>query len=175
MQFQVGKLVCELSLDGDGEVQTRWFLTNGRRTEAPKYLAARERRQYRAGRDAFLRAAGKLPARLGPQALASWRTLRRLAPALLVAAAVAGCARGGGIGLEAMIADQQCEQAGYEDGTPEYANCRMALYQQSAMNAAAMQAFYARQAELARQNQPQMCSYNGSTIGGITSGTMSCR
>jgi len=42
-------------------------------------------------------------------------------------------------------------------------------------NAAAMQAFYARQAETARQNQPQMCSYNGSTIGDITSGTATCR
>jgi hypothetical protein len=92
-----------------------------------------------------------------------------------VAATLTGCARGGGIGLEAMLADHNCEQAGYQLGTPEYANCRMAAQQQSAMNAAAMQAFYARQAEIARQNQPQMCSYNGSNIGGITGSTMTCR
>jgi hypothetical protein len=101
--------------------------------------------------------------------------LQRLTPVLLVAAPLAGCARGGGIGLEAMVADHNCEQAGYEVETPEYANCRMALYQQSAMNAAAMQAFYARQAESARQNLPQACVYNGSNIGGITGGTMTCR
>jgi hypothetical protein len=59
MRFQVGKFFCELSLDDDGGVQTQWYLGNGRRTEAPKNLAARERRQYRAGRDAFMRAAGK--------------------------------------------------------------------------------------------------------------------
>jgi hypothetical protein len=59
MRFQVGKFFCELSLDDNGSVQTQWYLGNCRRTEATKYLAARERRQYRAGRDAFLRAAGK--------------------------------------------------------------------------------------------------------------------
>jgi hypothetical protein len=98
-----------------------------------------------------------------------------LAIAASVASALTGCARGGGIGLEAMLADHNCEQAGYQLGTPEYANCRMAAQRQSAMNAAAMQAFYARQAEIARQNQPQICSYNGSNIGGITGGTMTCR
>jgi hypothetical protein len=64
---------------------------------------------------------------------------------------------------------------GYEIGTPEYAQCRMALHQQSAINAAAMQAFYQRQAEPARQSQAQTCLYNGSNIGGITGGTVSCR
>jgi hypothetical protein len=83
MKFQVGRFTCELSFDDDGSVQTRWFLRGGRKTEPPLYLDAADRRQYRAGRDAFLRAAGKLPARLGPAT--SWRALRRLAPALLVA------------------------------------------------------------------------------------------
>jgi hypothetical protein len=64
VQFQVGKFLCELSLDDDGRVQTRWFLRSGRKTEAPKYLDAADRRQYRAGRDAFLRVTGKAPARL---------------------------------------------------------------------------------------------------------------
>jgi hypothetical protein len=169
MKFQVGRFTCEMSLDETGEVVTTWW------PEAPKYLDAANRRQYRAGRDAFLREAGKLPPRLGARTAGSWHTLQRLTPVLLVASVLTGCARGGGIGLEATLADQNCEQAGYQLGTPEYANCRMAAQRQSAMNAAAMQAFYARQAEIARQNQPQICSYNGSNIGGITGGTMTCR
>jgi hypothetical protein len=177
MRFQVGKLTCEMLLDGDGRVQTRWFLRSGRKTESPKYLDAADRRQYRAGREAFLRGANKLPVRLGPQAARSWRALRRLAPLLVVAATLSGCARGGGIGLEAMIADQQCEQAGYEVGTPEYAQCRMTLYQQSGLNAAAMQAYYQRQQDWywQQQNRHQTCTYYGSNIGGITGGTMSCQ
>jgi hypothetical protein len=174
MKFQVGRFTCEMSVDADGSVETRWFFRGGVKTEPPHYLDAADRRQYRAGRNAFLRATGKLPARLGPQAVGSWRTLRRLLPVLLVAL-LTGCARGGGIGLEAMVADHNCEQAGYQLGTPGYANCRVAAQRQSAMNAAGMQAFYARQAELARQNQPQTCTYYGSNIGGITGGTMSCR
>jgi hypothetical protein len=94
-----------------------------------------------------------------------------------VASALAGCARGGGIGLEAMLADHNCEQAGYPVGTPQYAACRMELARRADANAAAMQAFYARQAELAAQqmNRPQNCTYYGSNIGGIAGGTMSCR
>jgi hypothetical protein len=154
---------------------TRWFLRGGRKAEPPKYLDALDRRQYRAGRDAFLRAVGKLPARIGPQSSTNWRALRRLAPVLVVPAMLTGCARGGGIGLEAMIADQQCEQAGYGIGTPQYAACRMELARRADANAAAMQAFYLRQSELARQNQSQACTYYGSNIGGIVGGTMSCR
>jgi hypothetical protein len=172
MKYQVGRLVCELSLDSDGSVETRWFRRGGRRTEAPQYLDAAARRQYRAGRDAFLRAAGKPPARLGSSS--SWRTLRRLAPVLVVAATLTACARGGGIGLEAMLADHNCEQAGYQLGTPQYAACRMELARRADANAAGMQAFYARQAESARQNQPQRCFYNGSAIGGITNGSVWC-
>jgi hypothetical protein len=94
MRFQVGKFFSEMSLDKDGSVQTRWFLRSGRKTEPPKYLDAADRSQYRAGRDAFLRAAGKAPARLPTGA--SWRTLRRIAPVLVVAAGAVvvlpGCA-----------------------------------------------------------------------------------
>jgi hypothetical protein len=98
-----------------------------------------------------------------------------IAIAASVASALAGCARGGGIGLEAMMADHNCEQAGYQIGTPQYAACRMELARQSAINNAVMLGSYARQAEIARQNQPQTCTYYGSDIGGITGGTMSCR
>jgi hypothetical protein len=92
-----------------------------------------------------------------------------------LASALAGCARGGGIGLEAMLADHNCEAAGYQLGTPQYAACRDEVARRSAINNAAMQAYYARQAEIMRQNQPQTCIYNGSNIGGITGGTMTCR
>jgi hypothetical protein len=100
-----------------------------------------------------------------------------LAIAASVASALAGCARGGGIGLEAMVADHNCEEAGYQLGTPEYAACRMELTHRADANAAAMQAFYARQADLAAQqiNRQQTCTYHGSNIGGITGGTMTCR
>jgi hypothetical protein len=86
-----------------------------------------------------------------------------------------GCARGGGIGLQAIVADAQCEQQGLHLGTPEYAACRSQIAYHQGMVNAAMQAQLARQAEIARQNQPQTCSYNGQTIGGITSGTATCR
>ncbi len=79
MKFEVGKFVCEMSLDDDGRVQTRWFLRNGRRTEPPHYLDAADRRQYRAQRDAFLRRMGKPPARLAAKST-SWLALQRLAP-----------------------------------------------------------------------------------------------
>jgi hypothetical protein len=38
-----------------------------------------------------------------------------------------GCARDGGIDLEAMMADHNCERPGYQLGTPQYADCRMEL------------------------------------------------
>lgn len=63
MRFQVGRFICEMSLDDDGRVQMRWFLSNGRKTDQPRYLDAADRPQYRAGRNAFLRYVGKLPAR----------------------------------------------------------------------------------------------------------------
>jgi hypothetical protein len=92
MKFQVGMFLCELSLD-DGGVEARWFLADGRRIEPPKYLDAADRRQYRVGREEFLRRAGKAPARLPTGS--SWTTLRRLAPVLVVAVTLTGCARGG--------------------------------------------------------------------------------
>jgi hypothetical protein len=64
---------------------------------------------------------------------------------LVVAATLTGCARAGGIGLEAMMADHNCEQAGYQLGTPQYADCRMELARRADANAAAMQAYYQRQ------------------------------
>jgi hypothetical protein len=80
MKFQAGKFTCELSLDDDGRVQTRWFLSNGRRIEPPHYLDAADRRQYRAQRDAFLARAGKLSTRLGPRGATNWGTLQQVAP-----------------------------------------------------------------------------------------------
>jgi hypothetical protein len=103
--------------------------------------------------------------------------MKKLIHAAIVVACLSGlsaCARGGGIGLEAMLADHNCEAAGYQLGTPQYVACRMELARRSAANNAAMQAFYERQIEVMRQSQPQTCIYNGSNIGGITSGTMTC-
>jgi hypothetical protein len=41
-----------------------------------------------------------------------------------------------------MMADHNCEQAGYQLGTPQYADCRMEeLARRADANAAAMQAF----------------------------------
>jgi len=167
MKLQVGRFTCELSIDDDGRVHAQWLPWQ------PKYLNRGERAQYQAGRAAFLESRGGVVQRRNVDGGA--RRMKNLGMAIAVAALLDGCARGGGIGLEAMLADHNCEQAGYQLGTPQYTACRMELARRSAINNAAMQDFYFRQAELARQNQPQMCSYNGSTIGGITSATATCR
>ena len=170
MRFQVGKFVCELSVNEGGTVLAKWL------PETPKYLNKAERAQWQAGLTAFLDSLIK-DAPPPDRSLNGTTVVKHLLGLIMAVGLLAGCARGGGIGLEAMLADHNCEQAGYRLGTPEYANCRMALHQQSAMNAAAMQAFYQRQAELAAQqmNRQQTCTYYGSNIGGITGGTMSCR
>jgi hypothetical protein len=54
MQFLVGKFTCEISLDDDGSVVTRWFRSDGRGADVPKYLNRAERKQYQAGREAFM-------------------------------------------------------------------------------------------------------------------------
>jgi hypothetical protein len=69
--------------------------------------------------------------------------LRRLTPVLVMAAMLTGCARGDGIDLAAMMADHNCEQGGYQLGTPPYADCRTELARRA--DAAAMQAYYRRQ------------------------------
>jgi hypothetical protein len=169
MKFQVGRFICELSRDVSGEVKVEW------QPRQPLYLNQVERRQYQAGRAAFLGQPSNIGAAGDRAATVKSHTSAFLAIAIV--ALLTGCARGGGIGLEAMLADHNCEQAGYQLGTPEYANCRMALHQQSAINAAAMQAYYQRQQDYYMQqlNRGQTCSYNGSTIGGMTNGTMTCR
>jgi len=89
---------------------------------------------------------------------------------------LAGCAKGGGFGLESMLADYNCEQAGFHLGTPEYANCRAQIgYRQSMVNAE-MQARLQRQQDqlMEQMNRRQSCSYNGTTIGNNTSGTVNC-
>jgi len=95
---------------------------------------------------------------------------------IMAAGLLAGCARGGGIGLVAMMADGQCEQQGFHLGTPEYANCRAQIAYQRGMVNAEMQARLQRQQDqlMEQMNRRQMCSYNGQTIGGSTSGTMMC-
>jgi len=97
--------------------------------------------------------------------------------AMAIAALLAGCARGGGIGLEALVADGQCEQQGFHLGTPKYSKCRAQMAYQRGMVNAEMQARLQRQQEQlqAQMNRQQTCSYGGTAIGGITSGTMTCQ
>src|SRR5262249_44045105 len=64
---------------------------------------------------------------------------------MAIAALLAGCARGGGIGLEAMVADGLCEQRGFRLGTSEYANCRAQIAHRHGMVNAEMQARLQRQ------------------------------
>jgi hypothetical protein len=58
MQIRVGKFVCTLSLNDNGEVQAQWLPWQ------PKYLNRAERVQYQAGRSAFLQ-------RVNPGSIAS--------------------------------------------------------------------------------------------------------
>ena len=96
---------------------------------------------------------------------------------LVLGALLGACAPGGGIGLVAMMQDKQCQEWGFKPETPDYANCRMNLHQQSAASNAASQAYYQHQQELAteRMNRQQTCTYSGINNGGIISGTSTCQ
>ncbi len=140
-------------------------------------MARHGRAQWQAGLTTFLNSLIKDDSQAERRINESTTWVKNLLCLIMAAGLLAGCARGGGIGLEAMLADSTCEQQGFHLGTPQYAACRMALHQQSAMNAAAIQAHYQRQQDYYMQqlNRQQTCTYYGSNIGGITGGTMSCR
>src|SRR5258708_1857314 len=157
MKFRVGKFVCELSVNEGGTVLAEWH------PETPKYLNKEERAQWQAGLTAFLDSLVKDDPQ--PDHRKGTTRVKNMLCLIMATALLAGCARGGGIGLQAMLADYNCEQAGYQLGTPEYAACRSQIAYHQGMVNAAMQAQLARQAEIARQNQPQTCSYNGTTNG----------
>jgi hypothetical protein len=53
MQIRVGRYVCTLSIDDDGEMNAKWL------PRRPKYLNKDERVQYQAGRIAFLKRANR--------------------------------------------------------------------------------------------------------------------
>ena len=93
-----------------------------------------------------------------------------------LASVLTGCARGGGIGLEAIVADGLCEQQGFHLGTPEYANCRAQIAYQRGMVNAEMQARLQRQQDyyMQQMNRQQNCTYYGSNNGGVTGGTIHC-
>jgi hypothetical protein len=171
MRFQVGKFVCELSVNEGGTVLAKWT------PETPKYLNKDERAQWQAGLTTFLNSLIKDDPRPSSSVNGSTARVKNLLCLIMAAGLLAGCARGGGIGLEAMLADSTCEQQGFHLGTPEYANCRGQIAYQQGMVNAAMQAQLRREsAELtAQMNRQQTCVYNGSNIGGITGGTMTCR
>jgi hypothetical protein len=69
------------------------------------------------------------------------------------------------------------QAAGFHLGTPKYANCRSQIAYQRGIVNAEMQARLQRQQDqlMEQMNRRQMCSYNGQTIGGSTSGTMTCQ
>jgi hypothetical protein len=48
MRFQVGRFTCEMRLDASGEVEVEW------QPRRPLYLNPAERKQYQAGREAFM-------------------------------------------------------------------------------------------------------------------------
>jgi hypothetical protein len=171
MKFQVGKFACELSVNEGGTVLAKWL------PETPKYLNKDERAQWQAGLTAFLNSLIKDAPQPDRRSNGSTTLVKNLLCLIMAAGLLAGCARGGGIGLQAMLADHNCEQAGYRLGTPEYASCRGQIAYQQGMVNAAMQAQLRREsAELtAQMNRQQTCTYYGSNIGGITGGTMSCR
>src|SRR5260370_647036 len=171
MRFQVGKFVCELSVNEGGTVLAKWL------PETPKYLNKEERAQWQAGLTAFLNSLIKDARQLDHRSNASTTLVKNLLCLIMAAGLLVGCARGGGIGLEAIVADGQWEQQGFGLGTPEYASCRAQIGYHQAMVKAEMRARLERQqAELtAQMNRRQMCSYNGQTIGGSTSGTMTCQ
>jgi hypothetical protein len=52
MRFQVGRFICEMSLDDSGKVKTRWLPWQ------PRYLNGGERSQYQTGRATFLKSVG---------------------------------------------------------------------------------------------------------------------
>jgi hypothetical protein len=170
MRFQVGnKYTCELTVNEGGTVLAKWM------PETPKYLNKEERAQWQAGLTAFLDSLVKDDPQ--PDHRKGTTRVKNMLCLIMATALLTGCARGGGIGLEAIVADGQCEQQGFHLGTPEYANCRAQIAYQRGMVNAAMQAQLQREsAELtAQMNRQQTCSYNGTTIGGITSGTATCR
>jgi hypothetical protein len=169
MRFQVGKFVCELSVNEGGTVLAKWM------PETPKYLNKDEREQWQAGLTAFLDSLIKDAPR-PDRSLNGTTVVKHLLGLIMAVGLLAGCARGGGIGLEAMLADSTCEQQGFHLGTPEYANCRAQIAYQRGIVNAEMQARLQRQQDqlMEQMNRRQSCSYNGTTIGNNTSGTVNC-
>src|SRR5258707_1376812 len=118
MKFQVGRFVCELSVNEGGTVLAKWS------PETPKYLNKGERAQWQAGLTTFLNSPIKDAPQPDRRRNGSTTRVKNLLWLIMAVGLLAGCARGGGIGLEAMLADSTCEQQGFQLGAPEYARCR---------------------------------------------------
>ena len=84
-------------------------------------------------------------------------------------ASLAACAPGGGFGLVALRDDKICQQTGTAIGTPEYEQCRIALWQQQRQQPPPPNAL-----QTATANPPQICTYSGLNSGGIISRTSTC-
>jgi hypothetical protein len=166
-RFQVGKFVCELSVNEGGTVLAKWT------PETPKYLNKNERAQWQAGLTTFLDSLIKEAPQLDHRSNRSTTWVKNPLCLIMAADLLTGC----GIGLEAIVADGLCEQRGFRLETPEYANCRAQIAYHQGMVDAEMQARLQRQQDqlMEQMNRRQMCSYNGQTIGGNTTGTMTCQ
>jgi len=82
------------------------------------YLNKDERAQWQAGLTTFLNSLIKDDPQPDRGTNRSMARVKNLLCLTMVAGLLTGCARGRGIGLEAMVADYNCEQAGYRLGTP---------------------------------------------------------
>jgi hypothetical protein len=111
MRFQVGKFVCELSVNEGGTVLAKWA------PETPKYLNKDERAQWQAGLTAFLNSLIRNDPQPDRRINGNTARVKNLLCLIMAAGLLVGCARGGGIGLEAIVADGQCEQQGFHLGT----------------------------------------------------------
>jgi hypothetical protein len=96
MRFQVGRFTCEMRLDASGEVKVQW------QPRRPLYLNPAERREYQAGREAFMESLKDHPSTLGEAQEAQDQRPRRKAQgkdsttktSIIFTAAVAALASG---------------------------------------------------------------------------------
>jgi hypothetical protein len=86
MRFQVGRFTCEMWLDASGQVKVEW------QPRRPLYLNPAERRQYQAGRKAFLESLEDHPS---PGAQARRNTMNNVCLAIVATAALASVLTGG--------------------------------------------------------------------------------
>jgi hypothetical protein len=107
--------------------------------------------------------------------LSAGRRVIWIATAILLTSALAGCLTPGEMqARHEMAQDQTCQNYGFKPGTDGYGNCRLELNRQAAAERRAFEANAWWNQPLPQQ-QRTSCMYNGQTIYGNTSGTMTCQ